>query len=166
MIVFGYKNKAERILRGLIFAALGIMFLFFPDTWVSGAAFLIGVRLIGLILVVLGGFEVVVLLGALSVSGVGFLPFLLGIGTVLLGLSMLFTDSDFRFIKFLAGLALLWYGISDLISGWKIGRAIEEYEIKRTKEAQPSQPDSPASSGTLTVSDLDAVKDAEFRKEE
>ena len=143
MIFFGYKTRTERIIRDIIFIALGVLFLFFPNHWFSGAAFLLGIRIIGVILLLLGALEVIVLLGAMSVTGVGFLPFLLGIGTVLFGFT-------------------LWYGLSDAISGWKIAKAVDEYEIKRTKQA-PRQP----SSDEFTISeDLGEVKEVEYRKED
>ena len=162
MIFFGYKTRTERIIRDIIFIALGVLFLFFPNHWFSGAAFLLGIRVIGVILLLLGALEVIVLLGAMSVTGVGFLPFLLGIGTVLFGFTLLFTDGDFRFLKWISGFALLWYGLSDAISGWKIAKALDEYEIKRTKQA-PRQP----SSDEFTISeDLGEVKEVEYRKED
>ncbi len=161
MFFFGYKTKKERIIRDVIFVALGVLFLFFPDTWFSAAAMVVGIRVLGAILLGLGVLEVIVLLGAMSLTGVGFLPFLLGVGTILFGFSLLFADGDFKWIKIISGIALLWYGLSDLVSGWKIGRAVDEYEIKRTKEA-PQQP----SADEFTVSDLDSVKEVEFRKED
>ena len=161
MIFFGYKNKAGRIVRGLIFAALGVLFLFFPGSWFSGAAMLIVTRVLGVLLMLFGGFELLVLIGARSVMEMGLLPFLLAAGTVALGVSLLMADGDMRFLKLIAGGALLWYGIGDLVSGWKIGRAIDEYEIKRTREA-PKQP----SSDEFTVSDLENAKEVEFRKED
>jgi hypothetical protein len=97
----------------------------------------------------------------LRIMLIGFLPFALSIGSVVFGLSMLFSDGKFPIVKFLGGIALLWYGISDLISGWKIAKAIDEYEIKRTKEA-PQQP----SSDEFTATDLESAKEVEFRKED
>lgn len=161
MFVFGYKTRSERVIRDAVCIALGALFLFFPESWFSGAAVLFGVKLAGLILVVLGGIEFFALLGAMAVTGVGFLPFALSIGSVVFGLSMLFSDGKFPIVKFLGGIALLWYGISDLISGWKIAKAIDEYEIKRTKEA-PQQP----SSDEFTATDLESAKEVDFRKED
>ncbi len=163
MLFFGYKTKTERIIRDIIFIALGVLFLFFPNSWFSGAAFLVGVRILGVILLLLGALEVVVLLGAMSVTGVGFVPFLLAVGTVLFGFAMLFADGDnhYLFIKLVSGIALLWYGVTDLISGWKINKAIDEYEIRRTKEApRQSAPEE------FTVSDPSSVKEVEYRKED
>lgn len=163
MLFFGYKSKAERIIRDVLFIALGVMFLFFPNSWFSGAAVIVGIRILGIILLLLGALEVVVLLGALAVTSVGFVPFLLAIGSVLFGFAMLFSDGDgnYWFIKLISGLALLWYGITDLISGWKINKAIDEYEIRRTKEApQQKAPEA------FTVSDPSSVKEVEYRKED
>lgn len=163
MLFFGYKTKTERIVRDVIFIALGVLFLFFPNSWFSGAAFLVGIRILGVILLLLGVLEVVVLLGAMAVGGVGLVPFLLAVGTVLFGFAMLFSEGDrnYLFVKLVSGLALLWYGITDLISGRKIDKAIDEYEIRRTKEA-PKQ----TSPEEFTVSDPDAVKEVEYRKED
>ena len=163
MIFFGYKTKTERIIRDVIFIALGVLFLFFPKLWFTQAAVIVGIRILGVILLMLGGLEVIVLMGAMSLTGVGFLPFLLAVGTVLFGLAMLFADGEkhYLLIKFLSGLALLWYGLTDLLSGWKINKAIDEYEIHRTKEApQQNAPEE------FTVSHPDSVKEVEYRKED
>ena len=161
MIFFGYKNKTGRIIRGLIFAAFGILLLFFPNSWFSGAAMLLATRILGVLLMVCGGLELLVLVGARSVMEMGFVPFLLAAGTIALGVALMMADGEMKFLKLFAGAALLWYGIGDLVSGWKIGRAIDEYEIKRTREV-PKQP----SSDEFTVSDLDNAKEVEFRKED
>ena len=163
MIFFGYKSRAHRIIRDVIFIVLGVLFLFFPDTWFSAAALIVGIRILGVVLLLLGALEVVVLLGAMSLTGVGFLPFLLAVGTVLFGFALLFADSDghYWWIKIISGIALLWYGLSDLLSGWKIGKAVDEYEIHRTKEPEPQ----PEGDG-FTDMDLDSVKEVEYRKED
>lgn len=163
MILFGYKTKKERIIRDIIFIALGILFLFFPGGWFSSAVFLIGIRIIGVILLLLGLLEGIVLYGAMSLTGVGFLPFVMALGTILFGLLMLFTSGEFKLLKWICGIALLWYGLSDLISGWKIAQAVDEYEIKRTREAPRQQP---SSEGFTISGDLDSVKEAEYRKED
>ena len=38
-----------------------------------------------------------------------------------------------------AGLALILYGVSELISSWKMKKAINEYEIHRTSEPAPAE---------------------------
>jgi uncharacterized membrane protein HdeD (DUF308 family) len=163
MIFFGYKSKTHRIVRDVIFILLGVLFLFFPDTWFSAAALMVGIRILGVVLLLLGALEVVVLLGAMSLTGVGFVPFLLAVGTVLFGFALLFADGDgnYWWIKIISGIALLWYGLSDLLSGWKIGRAVDEYEIHRTKPPV-QEPEEEA----FTPSELDSAKEVEYRKED
>ena len=163
MIFFGYKSRTHRIIRDVIFIVLGVLFLFFPDTWFSAAALIVGIRILGVVLLLLGALEVIVLLGAMSLTGVGFLPFLLAVGTVLFGFAMLFADKEGNYwlVKLLSGLALLWYGLSDLLSGWKIGKAVDEYEIHRTKAPDPQ----PEEDGFDDL-DLGSVKEVEYRKED
>ncbi|MBR5699716.1 MAG: hypothetical protein IKX37_01335 [Bacteroidales bacterium] len=163
MIFFGYKSRTHRIIRDVIFIVLGVLFLFFPDTWFSATALIVGIRILGVVLLMLGALEVIVLLGAMSLTGVGFMPFLLAVGTVLFGFAMLFADREgnYWFIKLISGLALLWYGLSDLLSGWKISKAVDEYEIHRTKEPDPQ----PEEEGFDDL-DLGSVKEVEYRKED
>lgn len=164
MLFFGYKTRKERIIRDIIFLALGVLFLFFPESWFSGAVILFSLRLIGAILILLGGLEVFVLIGAMSITRVGLTPVLLAVGTLLFGFTLLFMDGDghYFWIKLIAGIGLLWYGISDLISGWKIGKAYDEYEIHRTKQAPEETPQQDG----FTVGDLGDVKEVDYRKED
>ena len=53
-----------------------------------------------------------------------------------------------------AGIALLIYGVSELLSSWKMKKAIDEYEISRMPQEQPSQ----------QTQDSVPVKDVEYEK--
>ena len=145
----GYKSIGMCILRDLLALALGITFLFFPDTFLTSAL----VKILGAILAVLG----------MSLVGMGFLTFIFDGIVVLFGISLIFSNFGIRFLGVLAGLGLVWYAVADIISLWKVRQAMNEYEIRYEKkpEQQPVDDDS------FRVSDdtLLNAKDVDYTKE-
>jgi hypothetical protein len=57
-------------------------------------------------------------------------------------------------IGVVAGACLIVYGVSELLSSWKMKKAIDEYEIHQTRPSQPSEPETPMAD----------VKDVEYEK--
>ena len=86
--------------------------------------------IIGFALIFFGIFQLVVLVGANRVMPVGpvafFLPSLVLAGGVLLVLRPGFIGSA---IGVVAGIVLILYGASELLSSWKMKKVIDEYEI-------------------------------------
>ena len=156
----GYKSKAACIIRDLVALALGILFVFFPDTFLTGAL----VKILGAILAVLGIIQLIAAVGAMSLVGMGFLTFLLDGIVVLFGISLIFSDFGIKALGLLAGIALIWYALVDFISLWKVHQAMDEYEIRYEKKADSQ----PADDGSFRVSDdtLLNAKEVDFKKDE
>ena len=93
--------------------------------------------LIGFALLGFGLFQIFALVGASRVTRLGFWPFIMPLLVSCAGLLLLFNP---RFIassiSLIAGIALIMYGVSELISSWKMRKAIEEYEITRESPKQ------------------------------
>ncbi|MBQ8839686.1 MAG: hypothetical protein IJ005_10270, partial [Bacteroidales bacterium] len=62
-----------------------------------------------------------------------------------------FTKSS---ISLVAGIALLLYGVSELMSSWKMKKAIDEYEITRTADPVSK----PAENSSVEVKDVEYEK--------
>ena len=85
----------------------------------------------------------------------GFGAFILPIIVTLIGGFILFNPFAESVMTMIAGAALIVYGASELLSSWKMKKAIDEYEIHQApKTEQPSQPENP----------LADVKDVEYEK--
>lgn len=154
----GYKSKGMCILRDVIALALGITFIFFPEAVLTKVL----VKILGGLLAVLGIFQLAAAVGAMSLVGMGFLTFVFDGIVVLLGISLIFSDFGLGTLGILAGIALIWYAIADLISLWKVHQAINEYEIRYEKK-----PEQPVDDDSFRVSDdtLINAKDVDFKKE-
>ena len=180
MITFGYKNKFNGPLRALTAIAVGIVMVMSKANalelvvqiiaafiFASGVvSMIVGYRqrkngtmglmgfngivdiVIGLALFLFPGFVA----GLLIWSYV--LPFL-----VLAAGIFLMTNPSFigEAIGVVAGAFLIIYGVSELLSSWKMRKAIDEYEIHRTAgPSAPAQPGEPMSD----------VKDVDYEKVE
>lgn len=155
----GYKSIGMCILRDLLALALGITFLFFPDTFLTSAL----VKILGAILAVLGIIQLIAAVGAMSLVGMGFLTFIFDGIVVLFGISLIFSNFGIRFLGVLAGLGLVWYAVADIISLWKVRQAMNEYEIRYEKKPEQQ----PADDDSFRVSDdtLLNAKDVDYTKE-
>lgn len=118
------------------------------------------VYLIGGILIVLGLLQVVAMYGAMSQLGGGFFSLGLSILAVMFGIFLVFNPFSKAVMSTLAGIALMIYGVSELISSWKVEKAVQDYEIKfaQKNEAERAPSDGPA------PTDLSEVKDIDYSK--
>ena len=155
----GYKSVGMCILRDVIALALGITFLFLPETWFAAVL----IKILGVILAALGILQLIAAVGAMSLVGMGFLTFVLDGIVVLFGISLIFSNFGQKFLGILAGLGLIWYAVADLISLWKVRQAVHEYEIHYEKK-----PEQPADDGSFRVSDdiLTTAKEVDYTKED
>ena len=103
---------------------LGLLMFVWPEV-VSGLI----IYIIGFALIFFGVFQLVVLVGANRIMPVGpmafVLPSLVLTGGVLLVLKPGFLGTA---IGVVAGVALILYGVSELLSSWKMKKVIDEYE--------------------------------------
>ena len=80
---------------------------------------------------------------------------------VLFGIVIVFNPFSKAIMSILAGIALIVYGVSELVSAWKVDKAIKDYEIKFTRTGESAErvpEDGPA------PTDLDEVRDIDYRR--
>ena len=95
------------------------------------------------------------LFSANRVMKVGLLSFLLPFIVLATGI-FLMAKPDFigEAIGVVAGASLIVYGASELLSSWKMKKAIDEYEIRQTRTDAPVREENP----------LADVRDVEYEK--
>ena len=151
----GYRNKANGTMSLMGFNAvvdiiLGVLLFMFPG-FVAGLL----IYLIAFILICLGLFQIASLFSANRVMKVGLWSYVLPFLVLAAGI-FLITKPAFvgEAIGVVAGACLIVYGVSELLSSWKMKKAIDEYEIHQTGASQPVQPENP----------MTDVKDVEYEK--
>ena len=144
-LVYGFiRNKRD-----------GVLLLFLNPVWVAGFI----VTLIGIVLILFGGIQLLALAGAMSLLGAGFSTLILSICAVAGGAFLLFNPFGERIMSVCAGSFLLLYGVSELISSWRIRKAKEAYEIRF------NTPDEPQSDqDVIETSGLDDAKEVDYTK--
>ena len=178
MITFGFRNRFGGLLRAVVAVALGVVMVAFPATSLVVivkivAAFLIASGVVSLIFGIVnranGGLALMVtntvvdiVLGVIvfifpeEVAGV--VMFLLGLLLMVGGAMVLFHPFGLgKFITLVAGIALLVYGVSDMISTWKMRKAMKEYEIRFNTSSS-------SASGSKDTPAMDDVKDVDYEK--
>ena len=128
---------------------LGILLFLFPGFFAGLLVYLIAFVLIGF-----GLFQIVALGSASGVFRMGAIAFILPVVVIILGMLLIVRPSFIgETIGVIAGVALMIYGISELLSSWKMKKAIDEYEIK-----YPSQKPEPKAEEEIKVKDVDYEK--------
>ncbi len=154
-LVVGLKDKEKGSLPLMSFNAvvdvvLGLLMFVFPGLI---AKFMI--YLIGFVLLACGAVQIAALVSARKVVNMGFGAFVLPIIVTLIGGFILFNPFAESVMTIIAGSALIVYGASEILSSWKMKKAIDEYEIHQGPvQEEPSQQESP----------LSGVKDVEYEK--
>lgn len=110
------------------------------------------IYLIGFVLFGFGIFQLIALVSANRVMKLGLWPFIMPTLVTLLGGFLLFNPFALNIMTIIAGTALLFYGIVELLSSWKMKKAIDEYEIRQAEE-KPAMPENRVE-----------VKDVEYEK--
>ena len=129
-LVFGVVNRqngglALMITNTLVDIILGILIFMFPAEVASIVMFLLG-----LLIMFFGIFQIVVLMSANRVLPVGIWTFLLPVLCAAGGAMVMFHPFGLgSVITLVAGIALLVYGVSELMATWKMRKAMKEYEI-------------------------------------
>ena len=156
--VYGYLNRRSGAMslmtvNAVVDIVIGLLLFLFP-TAVAG----IIVTLIGIAILLFAVLQLVVLSGTLSLVGMGGFSLVLCIIALVGGITLLFNPFSERVMSILAGVFLVVYGISDLLS--RVTKAKEAYEIKFGQENRETQQD-----GNDVPESLADVKDVEYRKE-
>lgn len=110
------------------------------------------IYLIGFVLFGFGIFQLIALISANRVMKLGLWSFIMPTLVTLLGGFLLFNPFALNIMTIIAGTALLFYGIVELLSSWKMKKAIDEYEIRQAEE-KPAMPENRVE-----------VKDVEYEK--
>ena len=156
--VFGFINRTNGGLGLMVFNSvvdiiLGILIFCFPE---FVASFVIVV--LGIVLLVLGLFQIFALVSASSFVNMGVFAFLFPALAVVGGILLVFKPFGIASaLTLVAGIVLLVYGVSELIASWKMRKAMKEYDIKFGEGA--AQPGSQA-----RQSGFDDVKDVDYEK--
>ena len=154
-LIVGLKEKKNGSLPLMSFNAIvdviiGIVLFSAPGFVAKFIIYLIGFVLLGF-----GIMQVLALVSARRVMGLGLGAFILPIAVTLVGGFLLFNPFAESVMVMIAGAAIIVYGASELLSSWKMKKAIDEYEIHQAPvQEQPSMPEST----------LDNIKDVEYEK--
>ena len=159
-LIYGYINRKSGAMslmsvNAAVDIVIGLLLYLFP-TAVSG----IIVTLIGVAILLFGILQLVVLTGTMSLVGLGGFSLILCILALLGGITLLCTPFSERIMSLLAGIMLIVYGVSDLISIFRVQKAKEAYEIKFREGRDPRDNDD-----NDVPPSLADVKDVEYRKE-
>lgn len=151
----GLKDKENSALPLMVFNAavnmsIGLLLFIFPG-FVS--KFII--YLIGFALLVFGIMQLVTLFSARGLVAIGVLAYVLPALVTMLGAFMLFNPFAESVMSTMAGVALMVYGASELLSSWKMKKAVDEYEIRMPQESKQAPSE-----------DMDGadVKDVDYEK--
>lgn len=98
------------------------------------------IYLIGFVLFGFGIFQLIALISANRVMKLGLWSFIMPGLVTLIGGFLLFNPFALNIMTIIAGTALLFYGIVELLSSWKMKKAIDEYEIRQA-EQKPAMPE-------------------------
>jgi uncharacterized membrane protein HdeD (DUF308 family) len=126
-LLIGYKNKANGAMGLMGFNAavdiiLGFLLFLFP-----GFAAGLLIYLISFVLIAFGMFQLISMISANRVLKVGVLAFVMPLIVLAAGLFLLARPAFIgEALGLVAGIALIIYGVSELLSSWKMKKAIDE----------------------------------------
>ena len=155
-LVFGIVNRQNgglglMITNTVVDIILGILIFMFPAE-VAGVVMFI----LGLLLMFFGIFQITALLSANRVLPVGLWAFILPVLCTAGGILVIFHPFGLgSFITLVAGITLLVYGISELVSTWKMRKAMKEYEIRFS---------APETGKPSADSSMENVRDVDYEK--
>ncbi len=159
-LVYGFiRSKRDGVLplmavNAVVDLVLGLL-LFLNPVWVAGFI----VTLIGIVLILFGGIQLFALAGTLSLLGAGFSSLILSVCAVVGGAFLLFNPFGEKIMSVCAGSFLLLYGLSELISSWRIRKAKEAYEIRFKAKEEPR-----TDQDAIEISDLDDAREVNYTK--
>lgn len=155
-LAVGLKKKNDSTSKLMLFnSAVDVLIAFLLFIFNSFVANLI-IYLIGFVLLGFGVFQLIALISANRITRLGFASFIMPIIVTGAGVFLLFNPEFTKSsISLIAGVSLLFYGLSELISSWKMKKAIEEYDIKMApKQEEEVVPDD----------FINEVKDVDYEK--
>lgn len=160
-LLFAFDKRSENSSRlvwfnAVVDCAIGLLLFFFPG-WLAGFV----VSLIGVALVIFGVLQMIVLSTVMSFLGKGFATLILSAAAIIGGIFLVFSHQSEVFLSYVAGVLLMVYGISEVLSTFKVSKAREEYEVRYASDI--TSPGASSSQETQHVEITDA-KEVEFHK--
>lgn len=161
------KDKTERNRKASVILAsitcgvatiVGIWFVLSPDS-VDTVLFTV----FGAGLILMGALELLVLISTYLFikpkSFLGWIPFILGVAAIILAITFFLNRSH---LKWILAAGLVVYGVSELISMFRVSKAEAEYEIRYTEEhkAEMARKELVARESASTV--YDSAKDVDY----
>ena len=151
-LTVGLKKRTDSTSKLMNFNAvvdiiIAVLLFIFND-WVSTLI----ISLVGVVLLLFGLFQIFALISANRVMRLGFMPFIMPIVVTLTGGFIAFNPLAKEVMTMVAGGALLFYGITEFISSWRMKKAMDEYDIRQAEEAP------------VKTEEAVAVKDVEYEK--
>jgi len=139
-LVLGYRDRQNSRMplmgvNGTVDILIAVLIFMFPQFVAGLIVYLIGFALLGF-----GIFQLVALVSANRVMKVGFMAFLMPVLVLLAGAFLLARPTFIgTAVGTVAGAALIIYGVSELLSSWKMRKAMDEYEIRQGPKEEPQQ---------------------------
>ena len=157
-LIYGFvhrKNGAMSLMvvNAAVDIVIGLLLYCFPG-WVAGAI----VSIVGVVILIFGVMQILALAGTMSLLGSGVFSLIFSGLAIAGGVMLIFNPFSKEVMSILAGVFLIWYGISDLISMRRVSKAKAEYEIRFSDPRQDSAAKADIPEG------FEDVKDAEFHK--
>ena len=155
---YGFANRKSgtfglMTVNAVVDIVIGLILFLWPG-FVAGVI----VTIIGIVILAFGVIQILALAGTMSLLGSGGLNILLAFLAIAGGIMLIFNPFSERVMSILAGVFLIYYGITDLISMRRVSKAKKEYEIHFTETRV--DPDS-----TIDVDDdFDGIKDVDYHK--
>lgn len=155
---YGFANRRSgtfglMTVNAVVDIVIGLILFLWPG-FVAGVI----VAIIGIVILAFGVIQILALAGTMSLLGSGGLNILLACLAVVGGIVLIFNPFSERVMSILAGVFLIYYGITDLISMRRVSKAKKEYEIHFTETRV--DPDS-----TIDADDdFDGIKDVDYHK--
>ena len=161
-LIYGLVKSKENGMYRLLLVNAGLdiaigLLLFFNPQWVAG----IIVYAIGIVLILFGALQLLVLSGTMSLLGAGFSSLILSVCAIIGGAFLLFNPFTINVMSVIAGLLLMLYGVSELISTFKVVKAKKEYEIRRTSTPSANGTGEP---GKIDTSGIGDAREVDYEK--
>ena len=154
-LLVGYKYRQNNQMplmsvNGFVDIFIALLLFLFPGFVAGLIVYLIGFALLGF-----GIFQLIALVSANKVMRVGFIGFVMPVLVLLAGAFLLARPTFIgTAVGTVAGIALIVYGASELLSSWKMKKAMDEYEIKYPKSQSEERSEKP----------IDSIKDVDYEK--
>lgn len=155
-LIFGFVNRQNggfplMLTNTVVDIILGVVIFMFPAEVASVVMFVIG-----LVLMLFGIFHISALLSASKVITVGVWTYVMPVLCAVGGAMVIFHPFGLgEFLTVVVGIALLLYGVSELVSSWNMHKAMKEYEIKFN---------TPVGEKKKGTDDDSGVKDVDYEK--